>query len=165
MTVAVYVHTFLQLSKYATDLIETEEKKIKWFINGLNPAYKNMVMTGQKPTLFGDAVDKVYMAKEVHREETTIISAKRSGSSWFIKGGQFNKNKKQKNDARAENKPVCETCGKAHKTEACWRNTGACLVYRFLEHKMAQCPKSRRNNKALQQQPPQGQAVVPAPPR
>ena len=81
MTVAVYVHTFLQLSKYATDLVDTEEKKVKRFLNGLNPSYKKMVMAGLKPTLFDDAVDKAYTAEEVHREKMGVNSAKRSESS------------------------------------------------------------------------------------
>ena len=42
----------------------------------------------------------------------------------FKRGGQFkNKNKKQKYTAKTKNKPVCETSGKAHRTELCWRTT------------------------------------------
>ena len=90
MIVAMYVHTFLHLSKYATDLIDTEAKRVKKFINGLNPAYKKMVMAGQQPTIFVDVVDKVYTAEEVHREEI-VVNTKRSKSSWFKKGGHFKK--------------------------------------------------------------------------
>ena len=37
MSVSAYVHTFLQLAKYAPDLVDTEEKKVKRFLNDLNP--------------------------------------------------------------------------------------------------------------------------------
>lgn len=105
MTVAVYVHTCLQLSKYATDPIDIETKKVKRFINSLNPAYRKMVVAGQKPTLFDDAVDKGYAVEEVYKEKIAMNArTKRSGSSWFKKGGQFN-NKKKKNVIRAKNKP------------------------------------------------------------
>ena len=125
LIIAAYVHTFLQLSKYATDLVDTKDKKVKRFLNGLNPTYRKMVLEN-KPTTFDDAVDRGYTAREVHREEIAENeSAKRSSSekstgSWFKKGGQFKgKNKKHKFNARTENKQVCETCGKAHKTELC----------------------------------------------
>ena len=85
-----YVHTFLQLSKYATDLVDTEAKKVKRFLHGLNPAYKKMVVASNKPTTFDDAVDRAFMAKEVHRAELTE-NVKRSGNgttgSWFKRGG------------------------------------------------------------------------------
>ena len=120
MTVSVYVHTFSQLSKYTTDLVDTETKKVKRFLHGLNPTYKKMVVASNNPTTFGDAVDKAFMAEEVYREEL-VENAKSSSSgtttgSWFKRGGgQFkNKNKKQKFAARTDNKLICETCGKAH---------------------------------------------------
>lgn len=169
ITVLAYVHTFLQLSKYATDLVDTAAKKVKRFLNGLNPTYKKMVVALNKPTIFDVAVNRAFTAEEVYREEATK-NAKRSSSvttsSWVKRGGQFkNKNKKQKFAARSENKPVCETCGKAHRTELCWRITGACLVCGSLKHQMAQCPRAKRDNRTSYPQPAQGQAALPAPPQ
>ena len=43
-----YVHTFLQLSKYAEDLINTE-KKVDRFIDGVNPAYVEHVVAFRRP--------------------------------------------------------------------------------------------------------------------
>ena len=74
---SVYVHTFLQLSKYAIDLVNTEAKKVKRFLQGLNPTYKKMVVASNKPTTFDDAVDRAFTAEEVHREEM-VENAKRS---------------------------------------------------------------------------------------
>ena len=101
MTVSIYVHTFLQLSKNAIDLVDTEEKKVKRFLHGLNPTYKKMVLASNKPNTFSDAVDKAFTAKEVRREEIAENAKKSSNGttgSWFKKGGgQFkNKNKRQK---------------------------------------------------------------------
>ena len=79
MTVSIYVHTFLQLSKYATDLVDTEEKKVKRFLQGLNPTYKKMVLASNKPNTFSEAVDRAFTAKEVHREEMAE-NAKKSSS-------------------------------------------------------------------------------------
>ena len=63
LVVSAYVHTFLQLSKYATDLVDTEDKKVKRFFKGLNPTYKKMVLASNKPTTFDDAVDRAYTAE------------------------------------------------------------------------------------------------------
>ena len=113
-----------------------------------------MVVALIKPTTFDDAMDKTFTAEEVHREEAIEnenakkISSGTTGS-WVKRGGQFkNKNKKQKFAARNENRSVCETYGKAHKTELCWRTTGACLVCGSLEHRTAQCPRARRDDRA-----------------
>ncbi|XXG85952.1 hypothetical protein AAC387_Pa11g0946 [Persea americana] len=136
------------------------------------PEHVRQKKEANRPTTFDDAVDRAYTAEEVHREElaenesTKRSSGEKSTGSWFKKGGRFkDKNKKQKFTARTENKPVCETCGKAHKTELCWRTTGACLVCGSLEHKRAQCPKARRDDRAPSQQTAQGQAALPAPPQ
>ena len=143
LTVSTYVHTFLYLSKYATDLVDTEDKKVNKFLNGLNPTYKKIVLASKKPTTSDDAVDGAYTVEEVHKEEAAENKgSKRSSSgttgSWFKKGGQFkSKNKKHKFTAWSENKPICETCGKALRTELCWRTTGACLICGSLEQKMA----------------------------
>ena len=62
LTVSAYVHIFLKLSKYATDLVDTEAMKIKQFIAGLNPEYKTIVFAGQKPTMFDNVVDRAFTA-------------------------------------------------------------------------------------------------------
>ena len=64
MTVSAYVHIFFRLFKYATDLVVTEAKKVKRFIAGLNPKYKTIVLVGQKPTSFDDAIDGVFTAEK-----------------------------------------------------------------------------------------------------
>ena len=81
LTVSAYVHIFLKLSKYTTDLVNTEAKKVKRFLNGLNPTYKKIIVASNKPTTFDDTVDRVFTAEEVHREEAIENeNTKRSGS-------------------------------------------------------------------------------------
>lgn len=63
MTMAVYVHTFLRLSKYAEDLINTEEKKVDRCIDGLNVAYMEHVVALKRPDTFDDAVESAFSAK------------------------------------------------------------------------------------------------------
>lgn len=44
MSVAVHVHAFLQLSKFAKDMVDTKEKKVKRFVGGLHPLYEEDAM-------------------------------------------------------------------------------------------------------------------------
>lgn len=65
MTVATYVHTFLQLSKFAKDLVDTKEKKVKRFIGGLHPMYEEHVVMYKRPETFDDVVDRAYAVEEM----------------------------------------------------------------------------------------------------
>lgn len=61
---AVYVHTFLQLSKYIEDSINTNEK-VDGFSHDMNPTYVELVVAFKWLKTFDDAVDKAFSAKEV----------------------------------------------------------------------------------------------------
>ena len=96
MTVVVNVHTFLQLSKFAEELINKEEKKEKRFIGGLKPMYKDHVVTFQRLdtcwiATFDDALDRAYTAEELYLQKRAM-DPKRSSSS-FRKGHQRKKQK------------------------------------------------------------------------
>ena len=169
---AEYVYTFLQLSKYATELVDTEAKKVKRFLLGSNPEYKTIVLAGRRPTTLDGAVDRAYIAEEVQREKEAGAAIAKKDSEGNKKGGRprhkrqrRRSNPSDEKSERRENKPVCDTCGKTHRTELCWRTTGACSVCSSMEHKMAYCPKARRDVKAPYQQPAQNQAALPAPPQ
>ncbi|XXG88100.1 hypothetical protein AAC387_Pa12g0357 [Persea americana] len=62
MTMVVYVHTFLQLSKYVEDLINIEEKKVGRCIDGFNPAYVEHVLAFKRPDTFDDPIDSAFSA-------------------------------------------------------------------------------------------------------
>ena len=64
MTVAMYTHTFLQLSKFAKELVDTEAK-VKRFIGGLHPTYEEHVVMYKRPETFNEAIDKAYTAEEM----------------------------------------------------------------------------------------------------
>ena len=91
MTVVVYVHSFLQLSKFVEELINTEEKKVKRFTGGLKPMYKDHVVTFQSLATFDDALDRAYTTEELYLENRAM-DPKRSSSS-FRKGHQQKKQK------------------------------------------------------------------------
>jgi hypothetical protein len=125
---------FVLSYSWATELVDTEAKKVKRFLLGSNPEYKTIVVAGQKPTTFDGAVDRAYIAEEVQREKEAGAAITKKDREGNKKGGQ-SRHKRQRqrsiprdeNSERRENKPVCDTCGKTHRTELCWRTTGACL--------------------------------------
>ena len=160
MTMAEYVHMFSQLSKYAEDLINTEEKKVDRFIGGLNPIYVEHVVAYKRPETFDDAVDWGFSAEEVGSMKRAN-ECKRNPSY----SGTGRSPKKQKGVVIGA--PKCDTCGKGHPTERCWRNTGACIICGSMEHRAAACPRDRRGPRVPQQQPPQQppRPALPAPPQ
>jgi hypothetical protein len=66
MTVSEYVTCFTQLSRYASDNVDTKEKKQDWFLNGLNDG---LAYALEAPDFinFQDMVDKA-LALENRRE-------------------------------------------------------------------------------------------------
>lgn len=123
MSVATYVHTFLQLTKFTEDLVNTEEKKVKRFVGGLHTLYEEHVVVCMRPETFNDVVDSAYTAEELAIKKRAM-DPKRS-SSHFNKGYLQNR---RKGVVIGSSVPKCDTCGKGHMTEKCWRNTGACVV-------------------------------------
>ena len=147
MAVATYLHTFLQLSKFAKDLVDTKAKKIKRFIGSLHPMYEEHAVMYKRPKTFDDAVDKAYTTEEMAMKKRNADPKK----SAF----QFGKGFQQKGQRGVViGAPKCDTCGKGHLTKRCWRNTGACIICRSMEHRAAACPRDRRGYRAPQQQPP-----------
>ena len=64
-TVATYLHTFLQLSKFAKDLVDTKAKKVKWLVGGFHPMYEEHIVMYRRPETFDDAVNRAYTAEEM----------------------------------------------------------------------------------------------------
>ena len=65
MTLTTCIHTFLQLSKFAKELVDTEEKKVKRFIDGLHPIYEDHVVMCKRPETFQELVNRVYTVEEM----------------------------------------------------------------------------------------------------
>ena len=58
MTVLEYVTKFERLARYARELIDTEQKKIMKFLEGLNPIIKRDAIGVVPPATFDEAVKK-----------------------------------------------------------------------------------------------------------
>lgn len=63
MTVGEYIHEFTRLSCFAPESIDTEEKKVDRFIEGLRPFIQKDVKMCQRPKTHDDAVDKAYWSE------------------------------------------------------------------------------------------------------
>ena len=107
------------------------------FIDGMNLAYVEYVVAFKRPNTFDDAEDKAFLAEEVALKKRAICP-KRSSSSY----GEGHQEKKMKSVASGFGQPNCDTCGKRHKTEMCWKNTGACLSCGSMEHLKEFFPRS-----------------------
>lgn len=123
-------------------------------------------MAGRKPATFDDAIDRAYTTKEIQRDKESV-NTKRSGDSLFKKGGK-SKNKKQNKDSfrgmRGLRIGQFVRLVVSSQIELCWRTTRACLISSSMEHKMVQCLRARRDDRAPYLQPSRGQATLPAPP-
>ena len=60
MTVLEYVTKFERLSRYAPELIDTVEKKVTKFLEGLNPLIEKDAMGNTPPATFEEAVKRAY---------------------------------------------------------------------------------------------------------
>ena len=68
MTVLEYVTKFESLSKFATEIMDTEEKKITHFLEGLNPVLKRDVIGVVPPATFDEVVKRSYTFEEINNE-------------------------------------------------------------------------------------------------
>ena len=60
MTVLEYVTKFERLARYARELIDTEQKKITKFLEGLNPIIMRDATEVVPPATFNEAVKRAY---------------------------------------------------------------------------------------------------------
>ena len=68
MTVLQYVTKFERLSCYAAELVDTEEKKIIKFLEGLNPFIEQHATVVVLPATFQEAVKKAYKFEDIHNQ-------------------------------------------------------------------------------------------------
>ena len=68
MTVLQYVTKFERLSCYAPELVDTEEKKIIKFLEGLNPILEQHATGVVLPATFQEAVKRAYKFEDIHNK-------------------------------------------------------------------------------------------------
>jgi hypothetical protein len=84
MTVSEYVTQFTQLSHYAPDNVDTDEKKQDWFLNGLNDALA-YALVARDFINFQDMVDKAL----VHENRRGIMERKKEDPAHWTSGEQL----------------------------------------------------------------------------
>ena len=68
MTVLQYVTKFDRLSRYAPELIHTEQKKIIKFLKGLNPIIERDATGVVLPATFQEAVKRAYKFEDINNK-------------------------------------------------------------------------------------------------
>ena len=79
MTVAQYEMQFTKLSKYAPDMVNTEEKRNKRFLQGLNIEVQRSLVSARMDT-YADIVEFAQKAEECEVKWKEIQSYRREGS-------------------------------------------------------------------------------------
>ena len=147
MTVSQYVTKFERLSRYAPELVNTEEKKIMKFLEGLNPIIERDATSVVLPTTLQEAVKRAYKFEDINNKIIQDVRRKRQQQ-----GQRSHRGKKSRQDQNTQGQGGCEHCGKNHPSHLCYRVTGGCLKCGFTDHLMKDCPNNRnQGNKPPQQ--------------
>ena len=170
MSVTEYQREFTRLSKYAPEILVSEEEKCRRFEDGLNDHIRAHV-TEFFHEDFSKIVTCALNVERVKKEERERKD-KRQGKK---NPGQSNLQQQQRKKFRGpqgSNQPIaqatgrnttlpapsvastpggasrgrtaphCSHCGRNHKGE-CWRLTGACLICGSKEHRARDCSRAR----------------------
>ena len=146
MSVTEYQREFTRLSKYAPEILVSEEEKCRRFEDGLNDHIRAHVTT-----FFHEDFSKIVTCalnvervKKEERERKNKRQGKKNpgqSSSQQQQRKKFNKGRPG-GASRGQTAPYCSHCGRNHKRE-CWRLTGACLISRSKEHRARDCSRAR----------------------
>jgi hypothetical protein len=92
MTVGEYVTRFTQLSRYAPDNVDTDEKKQDWFLNGLNNGLA-YALEARDFINFQDMVDKALVLKNqrgiMERKRKMQRTRAQESHKWFRDGSSL----------------------------------------------------------------------------
>ena len=170
MSVTEYQREFTQLSKYAPEILVSEEEKCCRFEDGLNDLIRAHV-TGFCHDDFSKivtcALNVERLKKEGKERKDKRQGKKNPGQSSsqqhqrkIFKGPQGSSQPTTQTTgrnttlpapsvasapggaSRGQTAPHCSHCGKNHKGE-CWRLTGACLICGSKEHRARDCSRAR----------------------
>ncbi|WVZ52557.1 LOW QUALITY PROTEIN: hypothetical protein U9M48_003605 [Paspalum notatum var. saurae] len=75
MTMQEYIEKFTTLSRYAPEEVNTDPKKCKCFIRGLNPEIKSIVHSNEAPS-FATLINRIIQIEEDKREEKSQLKRK-----------------------------------------------------------------------------------------
>ncbi|KAG5516046.1 hypothetical protein RHGRI_036930 [Rhododendron griersonianum] len=144
MTVTEYAARFTRLSRFATYIVDTEDKKAMKFEGGLKDDFKTQVKLLKLPT-YAEVLDRALILESDEKEFAKRRDHKRArvdGSNQFQSRNQFhNQNqsfdnfKKQNTEGssvgsfmpRGENGQPCFVCRKNHSGQPCHQLLGECF--------------------------------------
>ncbi|XP_010648083.1 uncharacterized protein LOC104878882 [Vitis vinifera] len=149
LTMAQYEAKFTELSRFAPQLIATEEEKTLKFQDGLKPYLKNKISI-LKLSVYSEVVDRALIAEKDNEELHQYREQQRKRNR--NDGAHGNQAQKRFALSRNQNKGkatqnldgICPTCGKKHRGRSCYRETGACFGCGKQGHMVRDCPESRK---------------------
>lgn len=80
MIVLEYVTKFESLSRYASELIDTEEKNIKKFLEGLSPIIEKDTTGIARPETYDEIVKRTYQFEEMNTKIMQNQEPRRKGN-------------------------------------------------------------------------------------
>ena len=148
MIAAQYEAKFMKLSRFAPQLITTDEEKTLKFQDGLKSSLKNKISI-LKLGIYSEVVDKALIAEndneELHQYREQQRKRNRSDGAHgnqaqkrFVSTKNQNKKKITQNSGM-----ICPTCGKKHKGRPCYREIGACFGCGKQGHMVRHCPENK----------------------
>ena len=170
MSVTEYQREFTRLSKYAPEILVSEEERCRKFEDGLNDHIRAHV-TGFCHEDFSKIVTCALNIERVKKEESDK-KERRQGKKNPGQSSAHQQQSKKFKGPQGSNQPTvqatgnksvlpipsvasapggaskgqvvlhCPHCGRNHKGE-CWKFTGACLGCGSTEHKVKDCPRAR----------------------
>ena len=163
-TVAEYESQFTRLSKFAPELIMTEQRRIRRFIQGLNVEIQKDLAVAQL-NAFSDAVEKAQRVETAGLQVRNFQARKRGfpgSSSEQADNSTISKVRKGNGEIRqpgvsrdvpqgglvSATRGPCGYCGGPSHTETnCWKKEGKCLRCGSAEHRIANCPARLRERR------------------
>ena len=157
MTVEQYETQFAKLSKYAPDMVNTEEKRMRRFLQGLRIEIQQFLATAQMNT-YADMVEYAQKIEDCDNKRKDLQNSQRARSGNFgsNRGGppqghaggaqrQFPQKRagETSNPGPAKRGNVSAPCpycgGRGHNESNCWKRAGKCLRCGSLDHKIKDC--------------------------
>ncbi|XP_071932106.1 uncharacterized protein [Coffea arabica] len=161
-TVAEYESQFTRLSKFAPELILTEQRRIWRFVQGLNVEIQKDLAAAQI-NAFSEAVEKAQRVENARLQVKNFQAKKRgfpgnnSGQedenippkfgrgTGGVRMPEMSPERPLRGGSASAARGPCGYCGKLnHSEDNCWRKEGKCLLCGSAEHQIANCPARLR---------------------
>ena len=149
MIAAQYEAKFMKLSRFAPQLITTNEEKTLKFQDGLKSSLKNKISI-LKLGIYSEVVDKALVTEndneELHQYREQQRKRNRSDGAHSNQAQKryvstINQNKEK---TTQNSNVICPTYGEKHGHRPCYKETGACFGCGKQGHMVRDCPKNKK---------------------